>query len=72
MAPWFSVKVAVPDLGSVDVMYIVYETSEFETLRGGSSVDEENGKAAVVDAEGTETTAAVPGMDAVWHHKTSG
>jgi hypothetical protein len=63
VAPWFSVKLAIPTGATVDVMYVVYQTSEFESLRGGSSVDEENGKAAVEDAEGTVTTAAVPGMD---------
>ena len=40
VAPWFSVKVAVPAGGSVTVMYVVYETSERETLIGGQPTDE--------------------------------
>ena len=37
VAPWFSVQVKVPDNASVDVMYVVYQTSEFESLVGGAN-----------------------------------
>ncbi len=36
VAPWFSVQVKVTSGGSVDVMYVVYQTSEFESLVGGA------------------------------------
>ena len=37
VAPWFSVRVEIPDAATVTVMYIVYETSEFESLAGGAA-----------------------------------
>ena len=37
VAPWFSVKVLIPDGQAVEVMYVVYETSEFESLVGGAT-----------------------------------
>ena len=35
VAPWFSVKLAVPTTVSVVVQYVVYQTSERELLIGG-------------------------------------
>ena len=37
VAPWFSVRVAIPDDAEVTVQYVVYETSEFEVLEGGAT-----------------------------------
>ncbi len=37
VAPWFSVSVHIPTGASVEVMYVVYETSEFESLVGGAT-----------------------------------
>ena len=39
VAPWFSVQVEVPAGASVEVMYVVYETSEREMLVGGQNED---------------------------------
>ena len=38
VAPWFSVRVSIPDGTAVRVQYVVYETSEFEVLVGGKSI----------------------------------
>ncbi len=38
VAPWFSVRVQIPDGQAVTVMYVVYETSEFESLVGGATL----------------------------------
>ena len=39
VAPWFSVKASIDAGASVTVMYVVYETSERETLVGGQTTD---------------------------------
>ena len=46
VAPWFSVRVEVPNNGSVEVMYVVYETSEFESLVGGATEGSYSGTGA--------------------------
>ena len=38
VAPWFSVKTDIPVIATVQLMYVVYLTSERETLIGGESV----------------------------------
>ena len=53
VAPWFSVQVKVPENASVDVMYVVYQTSEFETLVGGA-------KAASYETGGVNASVNVP------------
>ena len=36
VAPWLSVNKSIPDGASIELMYIVYHTSEYETLIGGN------------------------------------
>jgi len=60
VAPWFSVKLNIPAGATVTVMYVVYETSEFESLVGGSTVGDENGKAAVGTTAVTEAKSDAP------------
>ena len=36
VAPWLSVNKTIPDNASIELMYIVYHTSEWETLIGGN------------------------------------
>ena len=40
VAPWFSVKTALPNGASATVMYVVYMTSKREVLVGGSTVQD--------------------------------
>ena len=37
VAPWLSVNKTIPDNASIELMYIVYHTSEWETLIGGNT-----------------------------------
>ena len=37
VAPWLSVNKTIPDDASIELMYIVYHTSEWETLIGGNT-----------------------------------
>ena len=37
VAPWLSVNKTIPDNASIELMYIVYHTSEWETLIGGKA-----------------------------------
>ena len=59
VAPWFSVRVQIPANATVDVMYVVYETSEFESLQGGNSNSDETGDDAPRFTK-SETTSNTP------------
>ena len=37
VSPWFTIQTALPDHAKATVYYVVYETSEFETLIGGNT-----------------------------------
>ena len=37
VAPWFSVNKTIPDNATIELMYVVYHTSEWETLIGGNA-----------------------------------
>ena len=57
VSPWFTIKTAVPNtVTNVTVLYVVYETSEFETLIGGTT---KAGYEDKVDHDGVDTTPKV-------------
>ena len=47
VSPWFTIKTRVPDtVTSIVLLYVVYETSEFETLIGGNKMSDYTGDTA--------------------------
>ena len=58
VAPWLSVLKTIPDDAIIRLMYIVYHTSEFETLIGDNSeADYANGTASPPDFSNAESKA---------------
>ena len=60
VAPWFSVRLEAAAGSQMEVMYVVYQTSEFESLQGGRTYGQEK-VATVLDSP--EFTKAEKGSD---------
>ncbi len=64
VAPWFSVRVSLPSAATATLLYVVYETSEYEELIGGATKGDDgyagsNASVNAPDFAKTETALSV-------------